>query len=91
MARAQLTPRSTTSPTATPSRGPSVSRSSGRPPDIGRTTEKLEAPGSTPGAFCRLLDTADGVYFAIAGRDNYGILIEGATLSDLSADDFIFS
>ncbi|WP_374846761.1 calcium-binding protein [Brucella ciceri] len=36
-------------------------------------------------------DTADGVFFAIADRDDYGILIEGASLSDLSADDFVFS
>ncbi|MHC5234344.1 hypothetical protein [Brucella sp. LJL56] len=36
-------------------------------------------------------DTADGVYFAIADRDNYGILIEDATLADLSADDIVFS
>ncbi|NKC52344.1 hypothetical protein HED63_27390 [Ochrobactrum cytisi] len=36
-------------------------------------------------------DTADGVYFAIADRDDYGMLIEGVSLSDLSADDFVFS
>ena len=36
-------------------------------------------------------DTADGVYFAIAGRDDYGILIEGVSLSELSADDILFS
>jgi Ca2+-binding RTX toxin-like protein len=34
-------------------------------------------------------DTADGVYFAIAGRDDYGILIEGVSLSDLSPDDIL--
>ncbi|QEL22697.1 calcium-binding protein [Bosea sp. F3-2] len=35
--------------------------------------------------------TPDGVYFAIAGRDDYGILIEGVSLSDLSTDDIVFS
>ncbi|WP_273786819.1 calcium-binding protein [Brucella intermedia] len=36
-------------------------------------------------------DTADGVFFAIADRYDYGILIEDVSLSDLSADDFVFS
>ncbi len=36
-------------------------------------------------------DTADGVYFAIAGRDDYGILIEDVSLADLSPDDIVFA
>jgi Ca2+-binding RTX toxin-like protein len=36
-------------------------------------------------------DTADGVYFAIAGRDDYGILIENVSLADLSPDDIVFA